>query len=387
MTARPLVVIVTRHWGEDGDEETFATRSLAGALAPRCRVEVVHLVQPPHPTGTVDDSVFRVHRVALRGARPLRASLLRAALGAYDEERVPAPVAGVLEAYEGHAPEVPDLLRALGPDAVVLAGSHQPYDPAVLERGPERRFRLVVLPMCAEARELTEPATAHVLELADLVGALHPGEADALRRAGIERVEPLRIGLALNRSATAERLFGVRFFGRYVLLLRRFPPGGARYERTVTHELLRDVLGGRVSVAEVDGDRWRVTDTENTLTFPVNPSRVNLWRLMAHAQFTVDLRPPGVLGREALESMLLGTPVVALDQSAAMAHVEAANGGLWYRDAGELLDAARLLMDDGLRRRLAYQGEDYARAHHGDLDRFIDHAAGLVLGEREPSAT
>jgi len=377
---RPRVAIVTRHWGEDSDEETFATRSVAGALARVADVEIIHLVAPPEEARIEADSVFRVHHVALRGARALRASLLRAALGAYDRTRVPAPVATVLERYEGRAPDVPDILSAIAPDALVLAGLHQPYDREVLGIAGRRSFRLCVLPFCADPHRLAEPGVASLLDAADVVGALHPGELAALRETGAPHAQPLDVGLALNRSATVDRLFGVRFFGRYVLVLRRFPLTAQRYARAVTHEVLRDVLGGRVSVAEIDGEHWRVADRENTVNLPVNPSRVNLWRLMAHAEFTVDLRPPGVLGREALESMLLHTPVIAPEDSAAMAHVAAANGGLWYRDAGELLDAARVLMDRSLRAHLADQAAEYALAHHGEMDDFIARAARLVLG-------
>jgi hypothetical protein len=78
--------------------------------------------------------------------------------------------------------------------------------------------------------------------------------------------------------------------------------------------------------------------------------------------------------------MLLGTPYLAPEPSAAMSHVEAANGGLWYRDAGELFDAMRVLMNVSLRNRFAAQARSYADERHGRMDDFVERMATLVLG-------
>ena len=381
------VALISAHWGEGTEESTVVTRLLAGALARNAAVHVLHFVSPTEVREPVADSVFLVHSLTLQGARPLRAAVMRAALGHDNSGRaVPEAVARELALLEGHAQGVAQRLSEIAPRAIVLAGQHQPFSLEALgRRGSAERPRVVFLPLCADLAQLKEAALARLVEAADGIGAANPGEYRALRTLFPERREDifsLDLGLNLNRSAAAQGLFGVRFFGRYVLLLRSFPPGGPRYSRTLTHELLRSVLG-EVSVAEVDGDKWRIADKENTLELPVNPTRVNLWRLMAHALFTVDLRPQGPLGREALESMLLGTPVIVPEDSAAKAHAEASSGGLWYRDLGELLDQARALMDENLRRRLAAQAGEYARSTHGNMDQFVACMAARVLpGEK-----
>jgi hypothetical protein len=385
--ARARVAVVTRQWGTQEDEAVVATRLVAGALARHAAVDVVHLVAPSEATGPVADSVFTVHRIPLRGARPLTGALVRTALGATGGQGLPAAAAALLEHYGGEAPDAADLLERLAPDAVVLAGSHHPYDLAVLgRRGEAGRPRVVALPLLGAVPPAPATGVRRVLERADAVALAHPGEGDvraAACPAGcVGQLVPLDLAFAINRSATQSRLFGVRFFGRYVLLLRGFPPGGARFERSMTHEVLRRVVRG-VSVAEVDGEHWRISDDENTLELPVNPSRVNLWRLMAFALFTIDVRPPGPVGREAIESMLLGTPVLVPEPSAAMQHAAAASGGLWYRDPGELFDAARALMSRPLRARLGTQGREYAEAHHGRMDDFVERVRRLVLGPAE----
>jgi hypothetical protein len=380
------VAIVTTHWGSDLDEATEATRLLAGALARGTEVDIVHLVAPPEPAETRNDSVFTVHRVPLHGTRSLRAGLVRAALATYDDGReVPDVAARLLETFAGSAPDVPAVLERLAPDAVVLAGHQQPFDLEVLgRRGAPGAPRVVFLPYLADPTVLRSAPVARLVERADLVATSHSGERRAVLAAFPERSEadvvPLDCGFSVNRGAAANRLFGVRFFGTYVLTIRSFPPGGARWQRSATHEVLRSTVG-RLSVAEIDGEQWRISDRENTLELPVSPSRVNLWRLMAHAVATVDLRPPGPIGRETIESLLLGTPVVVPDNSAAQEHAADANGGLWYRDAGELIDAVRVLSDRRMRDRLAAQGKAWADATHGRMDEFVDRARGLVLGE------
>ncbi|MCU1494891.1 MAG: hypothetical protein JWO62_2655 [Acidimicrobiaceae bacterium] len=380
------VAIVTTHWGDELDEVTEATRLLAGALARNARVDIVHMVAPPEPAATYSDSVFTVHRVPLHGSRSLRAGLLRAALATYDSGRnVPGVAAQLLEAFEGDAPDVPELLERLAPDAVVLAGHHQPWDIGVLGApGAAGGPRVVLLPYLADETILRSAPVSRLVARADLVAVAHSGERRAVLASFPERSEadvvPVDCGFSVNRGAAANRLFGVRFFGTYVLTIRSFPPGGARWERSATHEVLRTTVG-RLSVAEIDGERWRISDRENTLELPVSPSRVNLWRLMAHAVATVDLRPPGPIGRETIESMLLGTPVVVADHSAAQSHAADSNGGLWYRDVGELIDSVRVLADRRMRDRFAVQGKAWAERTHGQMDDFVERARRLVLGK------
>jgi hypothetical protein len=169
------------------------------------------------------------------------------------------------------------------------------------------------------------------LESADAIGSLHPGEQAALSAAlpaRAWRIRPLDVALTLNRSATEHGLFGVSWFGEYVLLIRRFPASAPRFDRAVTHELLRAVLGD-IAIAEVDGAKWRVTDFVNTASLPVNPTRVNLW----------------------------------------------------YRTPGEVLDlASTLIDDDALLSGLRSDGLRYSVAHHEQMAAFVARTNALVLG-------
>ena len=378
------VAVVTRHFGGTPDEPAGLARLVAGALARHARVSVVHLVDAlgAGEEQSVDDSVFRVHRELVGGARPLWGGIARVALVGAGVRAPARGGAALLERLAGEAPGVAARLGALAPDAVVLVGCDQPFDLTAALGARGRGPRVTLIPLLGANRPDEVPRAEALCARADAIASVHPGEHAALVDALGERggdVVALDLALPLNRGAAHHRLFGVRWFGRYVVLLRAFPGGGPRHYRGPTHEYVRQVLG-RVAVAEVDDGRWRITDGEHHLLLPVNPTRVNLWRLMEHAVATIDLRPPGPIGREALESMLLRTPAVVPEGSAAHAHVAAASGGLWYQDIGECLDATRILLDRPLRDRLGAQGEAYAAAHHGDSASFVRRVAELVLG-------
>jgi hypothetical protein len=375
--ARARIALVTRSWGGDDDAPSI-TRLIAGAFAIHGEVEIVHVCETETPS-VANESVFVVHKVPLIGAQPVRAAIALAAteIGGYGD--LPEAVIGLLERWEGTAPSAPDVLRSIAPDVVVLVGPSHPFDVASIGVFGSRSPRVVFIPMTGRSGIPESERFGALIDTADVVVSVHPGEHRdlALRFGDPNAIVPLDVALPLNRNATDQGLFGVGWFGPYVVLIRRFPADGGRYVHSVTHDVMRGALG-KVAVAEVDGTRWRISDDENTAELPVNPTRVNLWRLMANATTTIDLRPPDLFGREAIESMMLGTPVIVPEGSAAMEHVAVANGGLWYRNFGEVLDTARVLRDEQTRAWLGAQGRVYAESHHGDMDGFVARIGALA---------
>ena len=378
---RPAVAIVTSYWGDARTEAVGASRVLAGALALHADVTVIHLADDE--PATYADSVFEVRRVSVRGAEPTRAMLLRQALAARNGSGdVPAAGLALLSEYDGEAPGVLEVLEATDPVSVVLVGSYQPWDLVALGRGHRR---VVTVPFCSE-RPLFASELAALIEAADVVGAIHPGEFAEIAAAAPERasdVVALDIAFGSNAHARAEELAGIGKIGPYSLLVRSFPEGGPRAEATVGCEVLRYALDG-FPVAEVDGNTWWLTAKKGIGPLRVGKNRVNFARLVAHAKVMVDVRPQGPVGRLAIEAMLYGVPIVVPDDSAAKAHAEAANGGLWYRDEGELFDETRAIIKTPLGDRLAEQARAYAEKRHGDIDAFTARVAALVLGIRSP---
>jgi len=68
----------------------------------------------------------------------------------------------------------------------------------------------------------------------------------------------------------------------------------------------------------------------------------------------------------ALESLSVGTPVLVNARSAVLVeHATRSNGGLWYADRDEFVEALKLLVgDEQMRRALGRNGRDYVRRNY-----------------------
>jgi hypothetical protein len=399
---RPRVVIVTESWGSNWGERAAATRLVAGALALRARVVIVSIEDRSKPRYRQPrlryDGVFPVHSVAAptgRGnfggigsaedvaAKALQSDLVRASLSRQPGAVLPEVAARGLVARAGLV-SGEALVTTVGqePDVVVLAGPATFWMSAALPVGADRP-RVVLLPLSGNDPILSSAALRPVLDQSNAVGVFSRLELErvvARLPAGSSTVaQQLSIALPVNRFAAAAGMAGVSAFGKYVLVISAFDDDPAT-GRCPPHDYLRQVFGD-VAIAEVRRHGWVVTGPGKRFDITWSPTRMNLWRLMARAAVTVDLRSPGPIGREAIESLRFGTPVVVPDASVAAEHAEESNGGLWYRNQGEMADCVRtLLEDDAMRARLGAEGEAWAERRHGDNDSFVAEAIRLVLG-------
>jgi hypothetical protein len=109
-------------------------------------------------------------------------------------------------------------------------------------------------------------------------------------------------------------------------------------------------------------------------------TRTDLWRLLAHAQLTVDLGPGDVIARESVESLRLGTPIAVPAGTVAAAHA-AAGGGVVFADIRGLLEGVERLLDQPTRQAFSRQGSRYADAFYGDASGFVTRLAGALWPE------
>ena len=172
--ARPLVAVVTTHWGASDDEPTLVTRLLAGALATRADVEIVHLVTESQVTDVYADSVFRVTPTALVGSEPLRAAIVRAAVGEGGVgASFPRELEQITTRYEGVAPRVVETIEKLDPDALVLSGHDHPYDLAPITKMDRR---VVLVPLLGDGADISNDEIRRQVDAADMVALNHPNE-------------------------------------------------------------------------------------------------------------------------------------------------------------------------------------------------------------------
>lgn len=390
---RPRAVVVTAEWGLHWGEVPSTVRTVAGALALTHDVDVVSLddranlaiVRPRF----VEDGAFPVHSVTARPVLPRLTDLLTTAL-AQDAARgsrragtLPDLAARRLIALESQpSSEATDRIEALAPDVVVLAGIAALPIAEALPVGPGRP-RVIIFPLLGTDERLASGAISALAERADSVVAVSAPEEELLRssvgRRKDELVRRLRVPFPVNREASVSRLAGITAFGRYVLVISGWPDGDPSGVEGPAHDYLRTVVGP-VSVAEVRHGRWLVSEGGRHFRVPWAPSRMNVWRLMAGAVATIDVRRQGPVARETTESLAFATPVVVPAGSVAAAIAEESSSGLWFATPGELVDQVRWLLEHEEERLvMGEQGRRWVEDEAGDMDRFVGECTELAL--------
>lgn len=395
MTRLPTVALVASCWGAETGEEMFVTREVAGALAGVAEVHVL----AASPRGGVEkaDGALRVLPVAAAPPDPLRSRLMLAAFSAdasrrlvgwqsasgtpIDSAAVPAAVQEQLCHLNGGALDaVMAPLRDLAPSAVVLAGYRQVASRIDLT-ALTAEFPTVLLPLAGADPQLDlavyDTAFAGVDRFLTVTAFEH--ESVSCRRAvgSAARVALARPALRVNHAAASRGTPGLRGTS-YVLVLAGAPDGASGAEAGVARYIASRFT--RRAVVVVEGDRMLVAKHGERTSERRSPTRVDLWKLMAGAHATVDLGAPLLLGREALESMLLSTPVVVRAGSISSDHAERGNGGLWFTDPRELLGCLEALEDADTRAALSAGASSFAAESYGSTDRFVSEVRATVLG-------
>jgi hypothetical protein len=111
-------------------------------------------------------------------------------------------------------------------------------------------------------------------------------------------------------------------------------------------------------------------------------TRMDLWRLLAHARVTIDAAPGVVVARECIESLRFGTPILVPAPSSAVPHARA-GGGRCYSDVAELLDHVDDVSRPAVRDQLSREGKRYADANYGDARRFVDGVRDALWSARQ----
>ena len=325
VAAGAAVVILSSSWRTRESELSFVTRAIAGALSRCATVTVV----TPMEAGTIEhDGAFDLVGIGVR--RGARWPELTAARWS------PRPDPGSTW-----------ILDEPGDDARALLGAFGNVSAA---------FSIAPIPPTAASSLRQLPLVAGPTTTSDVIG-LH---------------------VPVNPLAGAHRHTGLGFTG-YVLVLTDRPDDPPVQPPTPAVAWLTSRLHDRHVVVVEGGTAaaWKGRALRGVVGVD---TRTDLRRLLAHASLTVDLAPGNVIGRERIESLILGTPIVVPKGSTAAAHADA-GGGLTYSGVSELLAAVELLADDGTASDMADRGRRYAEEHYGDAARFVDRlSTGLGIG-------
>ncbi len=316
MTSRPAALVLSSSWRADNTELSFVTRAVAGAVSRSADVTVV----TPLPAGTTEpDGAFDLVGI---GVRP--------------GDRWPEPGAARWPTPPG--PGTRWILDEASDDAVAILGAFGAMD---------------------QAFSIAPAAAVERTGLRQL--SLTPGDRGASGMVGMH--------VSVNPLAAAHRHAGLGFTGYVLVLSDRSdtppvqPPTPAVAWLTARfHDRHIVVVEGGTAAA------WKGRALRGVVGVE---TRTDLWRLLAHAGVVVDVAPGTIIGRECIESLLLGTPIVVPEKSTAAAHARS-GGGMTYSAVADLLDAVELLSDEKARSSVADRGRAYAEEYYGNAARFVD---------------
>lgn len=214
---------------------------------------------------------------------------------------------------------------------------------------------------------------------ADSVFTLAPGRREAALAGGLDEGSVHDVGLhvPVNRIA-AEHRHNALGFTDYVLVLTDRP--GAELG-TVPTPAAAWVAARypRLHVVVVEAGVAAVWQHRSLRGVVAVDTRTDLWRLMAHARVVVDLKPGPYVARECVEALRFGTPIIVPAGSVG-ADLAEVGGGLWFRDAAELLGCVGWLADPEIRQALGTQGRRLADALYGDPDAFVARVGDALEG-------
>lgn len=199
------------------------------------------------------------------------------------------------------------------------------------------------------------------------VSALQPGHDPSWRQLALTPAEKsgeafVSVYVPVNRQAQLHRHNGFGFTGYQLVLAGRSenrddPPAAAAWLTAAFPAA--DVIVVEEGVAFA----WRGRALRGTATVD---TRMDLWRLIAHANVCVDLAPGRYIARECVEALRYGTPIVVPEGSGpAVAHTRA-GAGATFKDPEELLAAAGPLRSLGVRSAISRRGQEYADRSFGD---------------------
>jgi len=224
---------------------------------------------------------------------------------------------------------------------------------------------------------------ASLLEKASVRDVLYVGADHQPQRAGWRHLRlagpvgsgVLQLYVPVNRLAQRHRHNGFGFTG-YELVLSRpgssgdAPPAEAAWITAAFRD--RDVIVVEEGIASA----WKGRALRGRVLVD---TRMDLWRLVAHANACIDLSPGRHFARECVESMRFGTPIV-VPQGSGAAHTHARSAGGWtFADPYELLAAVAQLHDGGVRPAASTRAQQYADANHGSPQLLVESLETMIM--------
>ncbi len=187
----------------------------------------------------------------------------------------------------------------------------------------------------------------------------------------------MTISIPLNPLAQKHRHNGFGFVGYHLVLSGRsgpneVPPAAASWLTAAFHDQHVIVVEDGIASA------WQGRALRGRVHVD---SRMDLWRLIAHAAVCVDIDPGPVIARECIEAMRFGTPIMVPAGSGPATVHAAAGRGFAFEEPEELIWAVAALESVPLRSTTSARAQKYADVYYGDPTEFSE-SLRAVLGQR-----
>lgn len=384
MTEVRIAVVAASPAGSPWSEEALVIRRVAGALASVAEVDLLLAGGRPVP-GEREATVHVLRFAAEEVPRQHRDAYLRAAFGSGNfhqpsvcgcaetlirdlAAQVPPALQRRLADLACPSPE--DLrahLRRERYDVVVVAG----YAAAPLIEDA-RCARVVLVPLARQEPSLHLQVYDPLFERAAAIVVFTDSERHVVRRRLRDDRDPRvrNVGFAIkSNSAGAETAATARPEHPFILVARDWSdPFAIAWLARVARRVVRRFPHLGICLT---GPAVGTVGREGPFVLHSIRSRLDVERRMGRAFALLDPEPHRLIGREVVETLLLGTPVIVpACGGATREHAEAGNSGLWYRSEAEVEECAALLGDSDLRATLGRQGRAYAEKRYGDPEAF-----------------
>jgi hypothetical protein len=195
----------------------------------------------------------------------------------------------------------------------------------------------------------------------------------SLRLVGGE--EPVGVHVPVNQLAAQHRHHGFGFTD-YVLVLS---------DRTGDQEVAPPPAAAWVSAAFPEADvvvveaavawAWKGRALRGKVSVD---TRMDLWRLLAHANVCIDLAPGTTIARECIEALRFGTPIIVPDRAGAASVHADESGGSIFGDPDDLLTAVGRMRDEADRSRVSDAGLRYSESRFGDPAALVARVRALL---------
>jgi hypothetical protein len=221
------------------------------------------------------------------------------------------------------------------------------------------------------AHLLTTTRGAPIFYLSDSHGPSAAGWR-SLRLVGGE--EPVGVHVPVNRLAAQHRHHGFGFTD-YVLVLsdrtgdQEVPPPAAAWVSAAFPEA--DVVVVEDAVAWA----WKGRALRGKVSVD---TRMDLWRLLAHANVCIDLAPGPTIARECIEALRFGTPIIVPDWAGAASVHARESGGSIFGDPDDLLTAVGRMRDESNRSKVSEAGQRYSESRFGDPAALVARVRALL---------